>query len=203
MRKRLLLCRNLCRVRDVGGLIENMKRGWKLFVGSVRTSGFHIVIGISVGLLVSAVIAQVNSLENLKELNEYRADIVELRTELVEIGDTWAQAMGNAAELRSEAIELREKVMNLEGTEEEINAAKARIQEIEIGLEKVEANRSWIEALRIVCEVGVLQLEGEITRLEQAVDYDWRMSSLLLSIGVLMFSSGLALWIYKISRKRA
>jgi len=180
----------------------NMNRRWKLFVGKARDYSFTVFIGISLGILVGAVIVQVNSLATLKELNGLRADVVEARTEMVEVGDEWVESMRNTVDLTYEAIELREKVRNSEGTEEEINAARARIEDIEIGLEKAEANKAVVEALRLVLEAEVLRIETEIVRLEQAIEYDWRVSSLLLSIGVLMLSSGLALGIYRISRKR-
>ena len=199
----LLLCRKLCRVRDVGELSDNLNRGWKLFVRSARASRFSIFFGIGLGLLVGAVITQADSIEVLKMLNEDRAYLVEVTLEFADVRDKWAEKMGDAEKLRYEAIELREKVMNLEGTEEEINTAKARIQEIEIELETVEAQRAAIEASMSAIEARRVGIEGGITVQEQSVDYYWRLSSLLLSIGMLVFSSGLALWIHKISRERA
>jgi len=197
-----VLCGKLCRVRGGGGLVDNIKRGWKFFTGSARALKSPIFVGIGLGLLVSAVVAQGISLELLERLNETKGPLGDVRLRLADMGDRWGEVLGDAVKLRSEALELREKVMSSEGTEEEINRARARIQEIEIVLEEVEAQGAAIEASMGAIEARVVWIEAGISVLEEAIDYDWRRSSLLLSIGILVFSCGLALWIYEISRER-
>lgn len=211
MSKRLLLCRKFYRGRHGASLIDTMKIGWESFLRRATAKRFAIFGIIGLAILFSATVFQGISLHKLKTLNEVRASLVETRSRQAENDTRVYQILSEKAELIAKFLPLRERVIALEDREEEMNEeemeemnkAKALTREIEIELEEHEERIAATQALGRAIEAHALAIEGTITLQEQIADCDWRIFGLLLSIGMLFFTYGLAVWIYNLSRERA
>lgn len=166
----------------------------------LRSTTGKILIYVGIAFIVSAVILSCSSLHWLKTSNERRDSLAEKRTELYEADNIVAQLLGNETALIRQFVELRKKALAFNGTQEEIDKLQAAIQTVDLDREIVDADVREYDAQERAIERSMSADEIKVIRDEQGEDRMLRIFSLLLSIGMLFFSYGLAVYL---SKKRA